>query len=120
MERKSKGFTYIECIVSLSIIVSTVSIIYTSLNGSHNITNKNSEYNAMLNEAKTVLEDTKSIVLSSKEDLIPDFYEVLEKEDYKIQTKLEKIDNYYRCYRVGVKVINNSTDIELSSFVTQQ
>lgn len=119
MKNKSKGFTYIECIVSLSIIVSSVSLIYTSLYGSYNITNKNLEYNKMLNEAKGILEDTKNIVLSDKEDVIPDFYKVLEKEDYTIQTKLEKVNNYYRCYKVGIKVSSESADIELSSFVTQ-
>lgn len=120
MKNKSKGFTYIECIMSLSIIILAVSLIYTSLYGSYTITNKNVEYNMMLNEAKNTLECTKDIVLSSDEDLISDFYKEVKKDDVKIQMKLEKVNNYYRCYKVDVKVSNDRTDIELCSFVTQQ
>lgn len=119
MKNKYKGFTYIECIVSLSIIISAVSLIYTSLYGSYNITNKNSEYNTMLNEAKTILEDTKNIVMNNKEEVIPDFYEVLKKEKFTIQTKLEKVNDYYRCYKVDIKASSDRTNIELCSFVTQ-
>lgn len=119
MKNKSKGFTYIECIVSLSIMFIAVSLIYTSLCGSLNITNKNSDYSKALNVAKQKLEDAKYFVVNADEGLSDSSYYV-EEESYTVYTKLEKIRNQYECYKVDVKVVNKNTNIELSSYVTKQ
>lgn len=120
MKNKIKGFTYIECIVSLSIMIIAVSLIYTSLYGSFNLTNKNSNYNEMLNIAKSTLEDAKYTVYNTDEEIISNYYDIVEKNGYAVHTKLEKIRNYYQCYKIDVCVNNKNANVELSSYVTQQ
>lgn len=120
MKNKINGFTYIECIVSLSIMFTAVSLIYVSLYGSFNLTNKNLNYSDMLNTAKSVLDDTKYVVSNSSEEIVYDYYDTIEKEGYTVHTKLEKVRNYYNCYKIDISVNGKNANIELSSYVTKK
>lgn len=119
MKNKSSGFTYIECIVSLSIIITLTSLIYSSLYESFNLTNKNSQYNKMLNETKRILYDTKYLVSEGLYEEIPEYYESIDKENYTIKTKLEKLEKYYECYKIEVEAVTESSNIKLVSYVTK-
>lgn len=120
MKYKRNGFTYIECIVSLSIIFIGVSLINVSLYSNYNLTNNNVIYKKMVNEAKSIIEEKKYEIVTSKAEDVLDSYEVKESEEYKIFTKIEKDKKYYQCYKIDVRVTSENKNIEMVSYVTQQ
>lgn len=120
MKYKKDGFTYVECVVSLSIMIIIASLMYTSLYGSINITNNNVINKKMVNDAKSTLEDKKYEISNGNLEILQDYYQVEEKDGYTISTKVEKIKNYYQCYKIDVKIVSEIKNIYLSSYVTQQ
>ncbi|RDY24815.1 type II secretion system protein [Romboutsia maritimum] len=118
MSYKNNGFTSIECIVSLSIICVAVYMVSTSIYSSYNLVNSNEKNIEMLNIAKTYIEDMKYFVRNNNIEQ-EKYCNLKEYEGYKIETSIEKSEDYYRCYKIDVKVKLNVKSMELSSYITK-
>ncbi|MEF9991129.1 MAG: hypothetical protein RRZ84_00135 [Romboutsia sp.] len=118
MKYKNNGFTYVECIVSLSIIFISASLIYTSIYSNYNNTVKNEDYNKMVNEAKIILETKKHEIKSGNESFVNN-YTIEEGSGYKIYTKIEEEKEYYNCYKINVNIVDENNNLEFMSYVTK-
>lgn len=121
MKNKSDGFIYIECVVSLSIIIIATYMLCTSLEYCYRTVDSNLKNKEVTNLAKDILYEYKYRVESSDEEIIEDCYDTSTVNSYKIESSLLKDVNYYRCYKINVTVSDSSKNIlELNSYVTQK
>lgn len=120
MKNKKNGFTYIECIISLSIILIATSLICNVLYESYNTANKNMEYRLIVNQGKSILEDKKQEILNNDYKEEVNNYSKDIREGYTVYTNVEKNEDYYQCYKINVKVKSKTKDIEFISYVTKQ
>jgi type II secretory pathway pseudopilin PulG len=102
------GFSYIECIISLSILIISSYLIASSLTSSFNFINRSSTYSEMLTIAKDKLYEVKNN--------ISNFNEVTIYNDYNIYTTLE---NYSKFYKINVEVEKNNMNVELIGYVSK-
>lgn len=117
MKINNKGFILIESIISLSIISLATYIISAVLYNSSNIVSKNSEKIAMLNIAKSSLENLKYDIKNNKINNLNNIIE--NKYGYDVIKNIEKEEKYYQCYKVNIEVKNDIESINLISYVSK-
>ena len=113
---KEKGFTTLECVISLFIISMIVFVMTKTLNNNNNLLIKNHHKRDMLYIAKEIIEDERNNIKNnninegySKENTINDFT---------VRT-LATPTSHYKCYNLNVKVLEkeNKSEIELDTYV---
>lgn len=120
MKSNNDGFVYVECIVSLSIIVIAAYILSSCANNCYKRIELSLKERELMNVARGVLEDNKYNIRNFEFDTIDNTYNE-NINGYTTESTIEKLEDYYRCYKVNVKVSdNNNNRVELNSYVTQK
>lgn len=115
---KRKGFTSLESIVSMGILLMIIYIITFCLNNTSKLLNDSDEYIYMLNTAQNYMNQEKLSVKNNRDYINQD--ESLNKGDLTIHKKIIKIDNHYKLYEIIVEVKSKDRSIKLNSYVTKK
>ena len=121
--RRNKGFIAIECVVSLSILTISVYLVSTALQNSYRQVANNEKNRTMLNLAKSHLENQKYKIKNTESDVIEiKALDIQSKGigEYNVSSTVIPNDNYYKNYKVSVKVTGDKRTMELVSYVTKQ
>jgi type II secretory pathway pseudopilin PulG len=121
--RKNKGFIAIECVVSLSILTISVYLVSTALQNSYRHIANNEKNRTMLNLAKSHLENQKYKIKNTENEVIEIKALDIESKgigEYNVSSTVIPNDNFYKNYKVSVKVIGDKRTMELVSYVTKQ
>lgn len=115
---KKRGFSTLECVISMSILSIIVYMITFSIGNSFNLLSKNEEYIKMLNLAQNCINETKSDIKCNKEYKLENenFYI----ENFTINKEVSKQEGYYNCYLVRVEVKTSDRSVKLESYVTKK
>ena len=114
---KKRGFTTLECIISMFILSIIVYMITFSINNSFNLLNKNKEYSTMLNLAQNYMNETKNDI-KYKNDKINT--ETIYLNKFQINKIITKKENYYNCYKLRLEVKSQDRSVNLESYVTKK
>ncbi|WP_071119713.1 hypothetical protein [Romboutsia timonensis] len=118
MKNKSDGFTYIECVVSLSIICTLVYMVSVSLYNNYFILNNNISKIEMTNIAKSTLDYIKESVRNK--NISGNYNDTETINDYEIRKIVEEDEYYYKCYKIVIEVKKKEQIRRLESYVLQQ
>ncbi|WP_315165640.1 type II secretion system protein [Metaclostridioides mangenotii] len=121
--RRNKGFIAIECVVSLSILTISVYLVSTALQNSYRQVANNEKNRTMLNLAKSHLENQKYKIKNTESEVIEKkALDIQSKgiEEYNVSSTVIPNDNFYKNYKVSVKVTGDKRTMELVSYVTKQ
>ena len=117
MRIKRKGFTTLECVISL-FIVSMIVFIITSTLHNNIILLKNNNYNRqMLYLAKEIIEDERNRIKNSVNTKGYNISQTI--NNFKVKTLVTPI-SYYNCYDLKVKISYNNKEMELNTYVTKK
>ena len=114
---KKRGFTTLECIISMFILSIIVYMITFSINNSFDLLNKNKEYSTMLNLAQNYMNETKNDI-KYKNDKINT--ETIYLNKFQINKIITKKENYYNCYKLRLEVKSQDRSVNLESYVTKK
>lgn len=115
---KRKGFTSLESIVSMGILLMIIYIITFCLNNTSKLLNDTDKYMYMLNTAQNHINQEKFNVKNNKDYINQE--KRLNKDDLIINKKIIKIDKHYKLYEIIVEVKSKDRSIKLNSYVTKK
>ncbi|WP_419726837.1 hypothetical protein [Terrisporobacter petrolearius] len=117
MRIKRKGFTTLECVISLFIVSMIVFIITSTLHNNIVLLKKNNHNRQMLYIAKEQIEDERNKIKKSRSK---DGYDKVQMvNNFKVKTLVTPI-SYYNCYDLRIKVSDNNREMELNTYVTKK
>lgn len=122
MRIKRKGFTTLECVISLFIVSMIVFIITSTLHNNIILLKKNNHNRQMLYIAKEKIEDERNKIKKStnKDGYNKDGYNKEQMvNNFKVKTLVTQI-SYYNCYDLRVKVSDDNREMELNTYVTKK
>ena len=116
LKNKRAGFTSLECVISMSVLVLIIYAVTFSLNNGLSILKKTYVQNEMLLILKEAVESERNIIKSSTN---LDSDSSSKKVDaYVIKTIVKKTD-YSRCYYLNVNVESDLSTMEINTYVGQ-
>lgn len=117
MRIKRKGFTSLECVISLFIVSTIVFIITSTLHNNIILLNKNNYSRQMLYTAKEIMEDERNKIKNSNQ--IEGYNVNKTINNFKVKTLVTPI-SYYNCYELKVKILHDNREMELNTYVTKK
>ena len=113
---KEKGFTTLECVISLFIISIIVFVMTKTLNNNNNLLIKNHHKRDMLYIAKEIIEDERNNIKNN--NINEGYSKENTTNDFTFRT-LATPTSHYKCYNLNVKVSEkeNKSEIELDTYV---
>lgn len=118
MAIKRKGFTTLECVISLFVVSMIVFTITSTLHNDIILLNRNNHNKQMLYIAKEIIEDERNKIKKSSK--VESYNLIKNIENFKVKTSLTSTI-YYNCYNLNVKVSDdNNKEMELNTYVTKK
>ena len=114
---KQKGFTTLECVISLFVVALIVSIMTSTLHNNFNLLRKNHEKRHMLYIAKEIIEDERHNLKYN--DINQDYNKENTINNFTVKTWVTPMNNS-KCYKLNVEVKNNYNEVELNTYVTKK
>lgn len=118
MYLKRRGFTTLECVMSIFVLSIIIYMMTFSINNSFNLLNKNEEYLKMLNLAQNYINEVKYDVKYNQE--YKDDSQTFYYEDFQISKSIIKQEDFYNCYLITVEVKLQDRSVKLESYVTKK
>lgn len=114
---RRKGFTTLECVISLFIVSMVVFIITSTMHNNIILLKKNYYNRQMLYMAKEIIEDERNKI---KNSINSEGYSIEKTvNDFHIKT-LVTPTGYYNCYNLNVKILHDYREMELNTYVTKK
>ena len=117
MRIKRKGFTSLECVISLFIVSMIVFVITSTLHNNIILLKKNNYNRQILYTAKEIMEDERYKIKNSNKIEKYSIDQTI--NNFKVKTLVTPV-SYYNCYELKVKVSDNNREMELNTYVTKK
>ena len=115
---KKRGFTTLECMVSMVILSIIAYMITFSINNSFSLLDKNEEHLEMLNLAQNYLNETKYDIKYNKESNTEN--QTFNIDSFEVNKFIKKQENHYNCYKITIEVKSTDRSVKLESYVTKK